>query len=347
MTTENRVTDAQAAAAVELGDNRPPRYIEVSEDGTETVVYRASAIGSPCLREMVAWARGEYPEPLPDRMAVIFGEGTLMEPVIREMYENQTGNEVINNDGLAEVFIGKKDGRRIVVRGSTDGDVIIDGDGYNAGLWECKKVRESQWEDFLRKGVEFHHNYPWQLAVYMLGREVDFAHFVGGKLVRVEHEGEGSYSYIDEVYTHIITGLPIPYKAIRDKVLKIEQVIAEGFGPMEVECTVKYPCPFYKLHDPDDEEPDVIELGPEFAVLLREAKQASDTASQLSKDKRAADDAKKKVMAKLVDAMKEAGIDEGELFKGNGFTLKKITRNTKGYEVKPSTSTYYTVEKED
>lgn len=345
MTTENRVTDAQAAAAVELGDNRPPRYIEVGEDGTETVVYRASAIGSPCLREMVAWARGEYPEPLPDRMAIIFGEGTLMEPVIREMYENQTGNEVINNDGLAEVFIGKKNGRRIIVRGSTDGDVIVDSES-GVGLWECKKVRESQWEDFLRKGVEFHHNYPWQLAVYMLGREVDFAHFVGGKLLR-DNDGVEEYSYISEVYTHTITGPPIPYKAIRDKVLKIEQVIAEGFGPMEVECTVKYPCPFYKLHDPDEEEPDVIELGPEFRVLLAEYKQVSDTASQLTKDSRAAGEAKKKVMAKLLDALKEAGIDEGELFKGSGFTLKKVTRNTKGYEVKPSTSVYYTVEKED
>lgn len=339
MVSENRVTDDQAYAAVELGDNRPPRYIEVDDDGNETVVYRASSIGSPCLREFVAWARGEQPEPLPDSIKVVFGEGTLMEPVIREMYEELTGNAVINNDGVSELFVGKKDGRRIVVRGSTDGETYIDG----GALVEIKKVRESQWEDFLRKGVEFHHNYPWQVSCYMLGRELDRCDFVGGRLVG---NGDGSSS-IDTIHVHHLSNPPIPYMAIRDRVLKIEQVINEGFGAMEVECTVKYPCPFYKLHDVDEEEPDVIELGPEFAALLREFNQASESAKELSASKRKADDLKKQVSAKLVDALKAAGIDEGSLFKGNGFTLKKVVRNTKGYEVKSSTSTYYTVEKED
>jgi hypothetical protein len=220
------------------GDDRPIRYEEMGEDGTVTVVYRASSLGM-CDRAMLAAARGYPAAPHPDWFQEVLDEGTQAEGLINAAWEEETGVTTCNDQSTVELEIGEIDGKRVIIRGHIDGDT-----GPTNILREYKKFRDSTWGKFITNGVEINNNYPWQVSVYMHGGRYDACEFVGG-----HWDGE----QISEIYHHHITMPPIPMKAIRLKIARIERMIAEGWSPTDqhedIRCNeTTYPCPYWKLH---------------------------------------------------------------------------------------------------
>lgn len=221
-----------------MGDDRPARYTE-----GDLIVYRASGLGG-CARMLTACAFPDAypPSPWPDWFQVVLDEGSAYESLIRRRWDESTGLPTVDDQMQVELEVGEVGGKLVVVRGHIDGRC----EGV-APEWtgrEFKKFRESGWQTFLRKGVEIHPNYPWQVAAMMHATGWDWQ-FVGGRL---DKDGE-----LTEVVGMDITNPPIPFKAIRDKLMGIEKGILDGFDPKEVECRVQFPCPQYKIHDPEDE----------------------------------------------------------------------------------------------
>lgn len=233
-----------------MSDNRPSRYVETADDGTETVIYRASSLGG-CERAFVAMANGYAARPHPEWFQEVLDEGTAMEPVIREMFAASQGEDPALHglDGWQDQYEGELEvgvigGRRIVVRWHCD-DVLFDDDGDpTAVLREYKKFRDSTWPKFQRSGVETNPNYPWQVAAMMHTlTDMGYANvcqFVGGHLHQTE---------IIEVEHHVYHEPPIPRVGILKKLARIERLIAEGNAPDEVPCQVSYPCGHWYLHD--------------------------------------------------------------------------------------------------
>lgn len=252
--TERVEGDAVADAGLS-GDNRPSRYIE-ERDGGELVVYRASSLNK-CPRALVALARGYPPEPLPDFMLEVFAEGHRYEPAIIEKLEALQGADVEGRQEVYELDLGEMHGRQVVVRGSVDGEINSDS---HRTLVEIKKVRYGGWAEFCRKKVEYVDSYPWQLSAYMLAGGFHDALFVGGRLEDGEITALSVNHYPDP---------PIPFKAIRDRVQQVEDLIAEGWGVPEVTCTDQYPCEFFKFHDVPD-EPEEYELDDRYEDVVRE-----------------------------------------------------------------------------
>lgn len=221
-----------------MGDDRPIRYID--PDGT--VVYRASALGT-CERAFVACATGTPAAPMPDWFREVLDEGTAAEPVISGMWELQTGLGTVDQQREYDLRIGRVGDAEVIVRCHIDG---MSDDPPGARLREYKKFRDSMWPKFLTQGVECGANYPWQVAVCMLAGDFDECEFVGGHMVD---------GVVTEVKHHLITNPPVTFKAIRDRVKRIERLIQAGFDAKEVDCNKSmYPCPYFKVHDEDDSE---------------------------------------------------------------------------------------------
>ncbi len=236
-----------------MSDNRPPRYVETADDGTERVIYRASSLGM-CDKVFVALAMGYDPRSHPAWFQEILDEGTENEQVIREMYEQKTGREVLGVGRVVEMEI--MDG--VWVRGSIDGhsDDLESLEVYPQ-LEEYKKVRDSGWMRYLRSGVEFQANYPMQTAFYQyaLGEQygIDYVPmaFTGGHYVHDEKTDTWS---ITETYTHHYPDPAVPLLAIKKRIAKLQRLISETEAVGDLPCSTKmYPCPFYYLHDDDDE----------------------------------------------------------------------------------------------
>lgn len=218
------------------GDNRPIRYEETGEDGVTTVVYRASSLGM-CDKAMLAAARGYPAAPHPDWFQEVLDEGTRAEQLIVDQYQAR-GVEVYGQQDTVELEIGEIDSKRVIIRGH------IDGRNQFGDLVEIKKFRDSTWGKFLTSGVEINANYPWQVAVYMHALGVGNCEFVGG-----HWDGEK----ISEIDVKHLANPPIPMKAIRLKIARIERMIAEGLDPTDnipdIHCNeTTYPCPYWKLH---------------------------------------------------------------------------------------------------
>ena len=224
-----------------MSDNRPVRYVE--DDGT--IVYRASGLGL-CDRIYVALDQGYDPMAFPEWFQQVLDEGTAMEDTIRQMFMDEYGEVVV--DDQREVEWEVMDG--VVIRGHIDGRVCQPVPGPDDALWEGKKVRPSGWDAFKRKGVEWHKNYPMQVSVYMHALGLSRLFFTGGLYDPDKQE-------ILETYTHAYHDPPINKLAIRKRVAKLEGLINGGTHAMDVGCppTPDFPCPFYYLHDDDAPEP--------------------------------------------------------------------------------------------
>lgn len=232
-----------------MGDDRPIRYIE-----DDKVIYRASALGT-CERAFIACATKTPAAPMPEWFRGVLDEGTRAEPIISGLWELQTGQPTVCQQAEFDLRIGKIGDREVFVRCHIDGAA-----GTSSfknlqltppkTLREYKKFRDSTWPDFLRQGVECGVNYPWQVAVCMLAGDFDECEFVGGHWSIPEGETEPT---ITEVQHHLLTAPPVNFKAIRDRVKRIERLITAGFDAREVDCNkAMYPCPYFKVHDEDD-----------------------------------------------------------------------------------------------
>lgn len=239
-------------------DDRPARYVE---DGR--VVYRASSLGA-CERMLVATAHPDTypPAPWPADFQSLLDQGTELEPVISAMWDERTGIPTTGQQMTVELDIGELANGPVVVRAHIDGQRGVAPVGR-----EYKKFRESTWVDFLKRGVEVIAHYPWQVAAMMWATGWEWE-FVGGHCVA--DPIDGTAWTITEVHGITLTEPPIPYRAIFQKLSRVEQMIAQGFDPKEVPCVVQYPCPQWKIHDPADEAYEIPVSG-EMAEVARAA----------------------------------------------------------------------------
>lgn len=316
------------------GDNRPIRYIETLDNGSEKVVYRASSLGA-CERALVASARKHLPSPKPDWFQEVLDEGHTAEPLIRAMYEERFSCEVIGDQREVEFEVGEIDGRLVVVRGHIDG---ITGDDSEL-LWEAKKFRPSTWEKFERMGIECNVNYPWQVSIYMHALEVEGCEFVGGK---VSFDDWGNL-VLDDILVKPVMGAPFSRKAIVQRVARIERLINTGFDAMEVDCQMSmYPCPYWKLHDVKDED---YELPGDLYGVVSQLAAATAEVRNIDAARRKADERKKKLAAELRGELEKLGpVAEGakKLALGD-MVLSRIRKHVPAHSVKASDQDYFTI----
>lgn len=244
----------------EGGDSRPIRYIEHADDGTPTrIIYRASSLGG-CERAMIATARGLPTQPHPEWFAEVLEEGNTAEPIISAMWDEQSGIPTVRQQEELELWVMDVD---LVVAGVTYVDVPvvvrahIDGRADTVAdspvpeliptLREYKKFRNSTWPNFIRQGCEINLFYPWQLAAMMHAIKA-----VEGDYPLVEMvAGRWEDDTVQEISVHFIDNPPIPLKAIKKKIARIERLLAEGYDPTdpEVVCTEnQYPCGHWRIH---------------------------------------------------------------------------------------------------
>jgi hypothetical protein len=215
----------------------PARW--VAEDGA--VYYRASAIGL-CDKVFVALANYYTPSAHPQWFQDVLDEGTVAEDQISALWDWASGDATI--DSQREVSMEVLDGVWVV--GHIDGQSELGG-----VLREYKKFRDSTWPRFKSVGIEIHATYTWQHAFYWHAGEFESSEFVGGHWVVDDEHPNG---YVSEVYPHHLSNPPLPLIAIKKRVAYLEALINSGKQPIDVPCQVKsFPCPFFYLHDEDEE----------------------------------------------------------------------------------------------
>jgi len=221
-----------------MSNDSPIRYIE-EIDGREVVIYRASAIGG-CIRAFVACARGVVKHPPPEKFATIFEEGHVAEPQILQMWEEHGGAPAQDLQHTIDWEV--TDG--IIVRGHVDGLYTEDSGGI--GIYECKKFRESTVDAWIKKGVEVHETYPWQVSALMHGWMQREDYYPMVTMLGGQWDGEK----IVDLFPQYLAMPPIPARAFKKKIATIERLIAEGYDPTdaEVPCTESYPCGYWKIH---------------------------------------------------------------------------------------------------
>lgn len=322
-----------------MSDNRPARYMELDDAGNETVIYRASSVGG-CEKAMLAAARGYDKRDHPDWFQEVLDEGSRMEEHIIAKWDFETGRPTVNQQKQIELYVGEIDGRNVIIRGHIDGE----DDHENPALREYKKFRPSTWDKFIRQGVECGANYPWQVAIYMHGGGYDLCQFVGGKY-------NPDTDSIDEVEAHAITNPPIPMKAIRTKIARVERMINQGYDPMDdgVECTLTYPCGYFYLHGQGAAPPATphreISVADESVMwdAIADYKVARSLAAELRKQMDAAAKAADLARSKIIGELSAAGAEPGELVSFSGWEAMFNTVPRAGYTVKPGTTTKFTI----
>lgn len=305
-----------------LSDNRPIRYLERDADG-EVVIYRASSVGA-CERALVASARREYAQPHPEWFQRVLDEGTANESVISGMWEEETGIPTVDQQREFNLYIGEIDDRRVFVRAHIDGMNGMDG----LSIREYKKFRDSTWPKFLEQGVEVGANYPWQVSIAMHALDAEHfeAHgvhpengivveFVGGHyhLMSGSDETDDAVREIVKVEPRFVANPPIPLKAIRQKIARVERLINTGFDAREVPCNVNmYPCPFYRIHDAKDARA-AVELPPtdELYALMSQYNVERQLTATARKDMDSHDVVAKELRGRLIAAMTASGVVAG------------------------------------
>jgi hypothetical protein len=327
-----------------MGDDRPIRYTEPMEDGRTRVVYRASSVGG-CERAFVAAARGMAKRPHPEWFQDVLDEGTNAEQSIIDMYLESGGDMVEGSeqDELELVIMDDED-VVIVVRAHADGRTPD-------GVLECKKFRDSTWPRWKSVGCEVNANYPWQVATYLhalhqQGMDDAVVTMVGGRF-DVER-GE-----VVEIDLRFYNNPPIPLRAFKQKIARIERLIEEGFDPTDadVKCEEKqYPCGYWYLHPSalaggkDKPVPVKIRNVPENIKGLLAADVSYKTQLKMIEDDT------KKIKARrdanrveIMAWMAENGVKPGGSAVADGYAIDHVRREVKGYEVKPRTDEYLTV----
>lgn len=300
-------------------EQKPPRWT----DAEGRTYYRASSLGM-CDKMFVALANYYEPRAKPDWFQEVLDEGTRNEPVIIQQAQEKYDDLVVESQGtiLLEVLSD------VFITGYIDGEWSRDIGKVRRGV-EIKKIRESVWSKFMQQGVEYLPFYPWQVSAYWYGREWEQCDVIGGRL---NEAGE-----IDLIERHILTAPPIPLKALRLRIMKLEGMIADGNQPVDVKCNVRqFPCPVFYLHDDsDDIEPptrptdDVVEpLLNEIALLEPDMKKLKAAEERVKALKRG-------VHAWLL----AGGVEPGEasrvtLTDGTTREIKYKSIHRDGYEVK-------------
>lgn len=322
-----------------MSDNRPARYVD--DDGN--VIYRASSL-QMCDRIFVALSQDYEPMAKPEWFQEVLDEGTAMEQTIREMFEQDYASlhafTVVNDQ--REVSMEILDG--VYIRGHIDG--LTDDGNVKTDLWEGKKIRPSGWQRFQRVGVEYVHHYPMQVAFYMHALREEFGtddfgcYFTGG-LYNPDKQ------IIEDIYTHHLTEPPVPLKAIKLRIAKLEGLINDDVSVMDVKCPVPptYPCPMYYLHDDDADEPPHRAGDDVIAPLIEEWQRFKDAEAKAkaiyNADKKETKETLKRVREGIIAWAETNGIEDGEAFTlavgDKTYEIKAGSTFRRGYVVEDNT----------
>jgi hypothetical protein len=232
---------------VEEGDNRPPVYWE---DGR--LIIRASAIGNPCLWELIAAGQGYEPATLPEFLAVAFAEGHALEPiVIAKLQENGMQFESHQQEGHLDI-----EDVPVSIRYHPDG---IGTDLFGRHVVEVKALRNEVWQKARRSGVgSLFAEYPWQLSTMMI------AEGLPGEWVAI-NKGNKDNSFCEEegkLLRETVALPPISYEDICDKAKRIyEGVMGPDVLKSGRECDNPnhFPCRYIHLR-PEPEEDQIKEF---------------------------------------------------------------------------------------
>lgn len=355
-------------------DHRPRRYVERDENGRPLkIVYRASSLGA-CDRSFVACATGVPAEPHPGWFQVVLDEGTNAEAQINAWWEAATSIPTIGAQTELELDLGleatvDKIEVPIVVRVHPDGFATPASTTETVVIREYKKFRTSTYPNWQRQGVEVHKNYPWQVAACMFavaamsddGKTMPQVEMVGAHWGVKADDPEGTPPRVLECTLHMIDMPPIPLRAIKQKVNRIEGLIADGYTAQDVQvaCDEKdYPCPYWRVHPTElaggkkNAKPAPVKLKVEIddpintkIIRLRAAQgRVAGMEAELKKIKAARDE----LRAEIAEVLDQYGISEkGGVADINGEILERVWQERKGFEVKPSVTSYLKVQTVD
>lgn len=278
-----------------------------------------------CDKMFVALANFYEPKEHPEWFQEILDEGTNSEEAIIQMYLEKGGLEVTNQQ--RELNWEVMDG--VVIRCHTDGE---EADGL--GLFEAKKIRQTQWEKFKRVGVEYGKTYPMQVAAMMFAGDYEWCSFTGGKYNMETGE-------IDEVFTHHLASPPVPKLAILKRISHLEKIIDEGLQPQDVPCNVKqYPCPVFYLHDEEEYAKDTVRLKGDdtWATLQTEFQTIAAEQTVLNRRTKELAERKKQLIEGLTGWLEGHEVEAEQPAEVDGVKVSWKIAKRAGYTVKDSES---------
>lgn len=232
--------------------DNPPRW----QDGEGNTFYRASSLGM-CDRVFVALSQRYDPAAHPAWFMEVLQEGKDQEQAIIDMYLTSTESQfaIVNQQATFNLQILPN----VFITGHIDGEFS----GEMKWGAEVKKIRDGQWTKFLRSGVEYLPYYPWQVSAYWFGMGWEECAVIGGRYVD---------GVITETYVHNLLSPPIPLIGLRKRIIALEVAINDATHVQDTPCNIRqFPCPFYYLHDADDDhEPPTRPTDDLIAPLLLE-----------------------------------------------------------------------------
>lgn len=240
--------------------------VEVAEDGTETVVYGASGIGS-CPVALYYDRSGVTPEPPPQWLQDAYDQGNDNEDTILEMLQQRTPFTLLDLGDLVgygyqmgeydedrqvdysrQVRVEAKVLPGVIVRAHLDGIAMLRviPEGWTREqdttdkrfIVEVKALGDTLWERWKKVGINIIPSYPWQVSAQMKGAGLPCVFVVGHK----NKEGR-----VFEIDYRIIDEPPVKWMEVIKKIGKVEKGDVDDGCPLPL----MYPCPYYPLHDPD------------------------------------------------------------------------------------------------
>ena len=322
------------------GNDKPIRHVDTLPDGRRLVIYRASAIGG-CERALLAAARQMEAKPPTDRMQAIFDEGHEAEPQILKQWDEMGGEvEWGTEQTRLELTVIDDEDVKVIVRGHVD---ALTNAGGTQGILECKKFRDSTWKDWLNKGVEVHQTYPWQVAALMYAW-----HEMTGDYPEVTMlGGRWSEGQVVELAPHYLANPPIPLRAIKKKIARIERLVDEGYMPLDdgVQCNASWPCPYFYLHDDyvagkksdagsSSRHIDIKGYDEQVSKWLTTDQMYAAQLRDLAATKAKIDGARRANREMIQNWLRDNGAGPGDTATAMGYDVKWVKREVKAYEVK-------------
>jgi hypothetical protein len=248
-----------------MSDNRASVRWEISHGGEgedQSLIIRASALGHPCMWELIASGQGIDPGTLPKNMARAFQEGHDAEPLIIRDLEEKYGFIFHSRQHEGKLHLVDN----IYVMYHPDGVGIVRGwflrqychiqiqpvdheTGMKA-VFEIKNLSNSLWWDAVKKGVEETiTEYPWQLSAMMQGEGLPGLWICRNKGLPpdketgvkpyCEHEGKLHFQFVDMPF--------ITHDEMVEKALLIKEgVLGEDLRTSDRPCDTPnhFPCRF-------------------------------------------------------------------------------------------------------
>lgn len=228
--------------------------VYVASDGT--IIYRASGIGG-CIKSLIA-ARLDYdPMPVSEKMRALFRSGHEAEEEAVAWLEGQ-GVAVLGRQSEARLpitgrvsVLGHIDGLVAGGRDSLDGPLTTVQGGMEARLphrWIAEIKSQSNAEWLKRKNgnrSRLQDRYDWQASMYMFALDLPLVWYWWNRDAK-------------QMDSELVILPPVSMIAIRTRVLEVEHAARSGVVSRSCDNTM-YPCPYFYLHDEEDEQKRIVQ----------------------------------------------------------------------------------------